>query len=299
MTPENHKFSSDRVLLVSPAILKPQPLWTGKQVIDTVLLNVCPLDRPGLNLKSSNKVENEYWGAHSEENTVLIKDGHLLIGILDKSQYGAADHGLVHAVFEVYGADTAGLLLSVLGRLFTKFNMHHALTCGMDDLRLTEEGDKWRRDILSSAQDVGREAALEVTNMPAGEETNNKEFKRRLEEILRDDDKLAILDAVTQNKAGSVTTKVVSTCIPAGTAKKFPRNSMQAMALSGAKGSNVNVSQIMCGLGQQALEGRRVPVMVSGKTLPSFKPFDTHVRAGGYISGRFYSGIKPQEYYFH
>jgi len=299
VTPENHKFSSDRVLLVSPAILKPQPLWTGKQVIDTVLLNVCPLDRPGLNLKSSNKVKNEYWGAHSEENTVLIKDGHLLIGILDKSQYGAADHGLVHAVFEVYGADTAGLLLSVLGRLFTKFNMHHALTCGMDDLRLTEEGDKWRRDILSSAQDVGREAALEVTNMPAGEETNNKEFKRRLEEILRDDDKLAILDAVTQNKAGSVTTKVVSTCIPAGTAKKFPRNSMQAMALSGAKGSNVNVSQIMCGLGQQALEGRRVPVMVSGKTLPSFKPFDTHVRAGGYISGRFYSGIKPQEYYFH
>lgn len=299
ITPENGKFASERVLLVAPAILKPKPMWTGKQIIDTVLLNVCPLNTPGLNMTSSNKVKNDYWGPNSQENTVFIQNGKLLIGILDKSQYGAADHGLVHAVFEVYGADTAGLLLSVLGRLFTKFNMHHALTCGMDDLRLTAEGEEWRRDILEKAKDVGREAALEVTNMPPGEHDNQKEFKRRLEEILRDDGKLSILDAVTQNKASSITTQVVSACIPDGTAKKFPRNSMQTMALSGAKGSTVNVSQIMCGLGQQALEGRRVPVMVSGKTLPSFKPFDTHVRAGGYIAQRFYSGIKPQEYYFH
>lgn len=299
VTPENGKFASDRVLMLPPAILKPQPMWTGKQIISTMMKNVCPLNRPGLNLSSSNKIKNEFWGASSEENKVFFQDGQLLIGILDKSQYGSSEHGMIHAVYEVFGADTAGLLLSVLGRLFTKFNMHQALTCGMDDLRLTAEGDKWRRDIIQKANEVGRQAALEVTNMPAGEEVNVKEFKRRLEEILRDDDKLGILDAVTQNKASSVTTQVVSTCIPAGTAKKFPQNSMQVMAMSGAKGSNVNVSQIMCGLGQQALEGRRVPVMVSGKTLPSFKPFDTHVRAGGYIAGRFYSGIRPQEYYFH
>jgi DNA-directed RNA polymerase I subunit RPA1 len=39
--------------------------------------------------------------------------------------------------------------------------------------------------------------------------------------------------------------------------------------------------------------------MISGKTLPSFRPFDTNVVAGGYITGRFLTGIKPQEYYFH
>lgn len=299
VTPENGKFSSDRVMLLPPAILKPRPLWTGKQLISTMLLNVCPTDRPGLNLDSSNKVKNEYWGEHSAENTVCVRSGELLIGILDKSQYGASDHGLVHAVYEVYGPDYAGLLLSVLGRLFTKFNMRYALTCGMDDLRLTPDGDATRADILEKTKTCGFQAAMEVTNMPESDAPNQKEFRRRLEEILRDDDKLGVLDAVTQSKAGAITSQVVSSCIPAGTAKKFPRNSMQMMALSGAKGSNVNVSQIMCGLGQQALEGRRVPVMVSGKTLPSFKPFDTHVRAGGYIANRFYSGVRPQEYYFH
>lgn len=39
--------------------------------------------------------------------------------------------------------------------------------------------------------------------------------------------------------------------------------------------------------------------MISGKTLPSFRAFETHPVAGGYVSGRFLTGIKPQEYYFH
>ena len=43
------------------------------------------------------------------------------------------------------------------------------------------------------------------------------------------------------------------------------------MVLTGAKGSAVNQSQISCFLGQQALEGQRVPIMISGKSLPSFR----------------------------
>lgn len=34
--------------------------------------------------------------------------------------------------------------------------------------------------------------------------------------------------------------------------------------------------------------------MVSGKTLPSFDTFDTRPIAGGYIGGRFLTGINPQ-----
>jgi DNA-directed RNA polymerase I subunit RPA1 len=48
-------------------------------------------------------------------------------------------------------------------------------------------------------------------------------------------------------------------------------------------------------LGQQELEGKRVPLMSSGRTLPSFKAFDTSSRAGGFIRNRFLTGIKPQE----
>lgn len=297
--PEDGHVTRNKLVTIPPAVMKPEPLWTGKQIITTVLLNTCPANMPGINLNSKNKIKNEYWGKSSEENNVVFKDGQLLCGILDKSQYGASKFGIVHSLHEVYGPDVAAKVLSVLGRLFTNYITATAFTCGMDDLRLTAEGNKWRNDILQTSVDIGRVAAAEVTNLDKDVKSDDGELLKRLEEILRDDNKLGILDAITSSKVNSITSQVVSKCVPDGTMKKFPYNSMQAMALSGAKGSNVNVSQIMCLLGQQALEGRRVPVMVSGKTLPSFKPFETDARAGGYIKGRFYSGIRPQEYYFH
>lgn len=297
--PEDGHATRNKIVTVPPAVVKPLPLWTGKQIITTVLLNATPPEMPGINLISKNKIKNEYWGEGSNESEVIFKNGELLCGILDKSQYGASKFGIVHSLHEVYGPDIAGKVLSVLGRLFTNYITATAFTCGMDDLRLTEEGNKWRTEILKTSVDIGRAAAAEVTNLEGDVKADDPELLKRLEEILRDDNKLGILDAVTSSKVNVITSQVVSKCVPDGTMKKFPYNSMQAMALSGAKGSNVNVSQIMCLLGQQALEGRRVPVMVSGKTLPSFKPFETDARAGGYIKGRFYSGIRPQEYYFH
>lgn len=66
------------------------------------------------------------------------------------------------------------------------------------------------------------------------------------------------------------------------------------MVSTGAKGSKVNQSQVTVCLGQQALEGRRVPHMVSGKTLPSFRPWahTTDARAGGFVSDRFLTGLR-------
>jgi len=39
--------------------------------------------------------------------------------------------------------------------------------------------------------------------------------------------------------------------------------------------------------------------MVSGKTLPSFRPYETAAIAGGFIGSRFLTGLKPQEFFFH
>jgi hypothetical protein len=88
-------------------------------------------------------------------------------------------------------------------------------------------------------------------------------------------------------------------CIPNGLLKNFPHNNLQLMIQSGAKGSSVNAMQISGLLGQIELEGRRPPHMISGKPLPSFTRYDTAPRAGGFVDGRFLTGIKPQEFYYH
>ena len=42
-----------------------------------------------------------------------------------------------------------------------------------------------------------------------------------------------------------------------------------------------------------------MPLMVSGKSLPSFPSYHPSPRAGGYISDRFLTGLRPQEYFLH
>ena len=281
--------------------------------MSTIMINLTPSNAKGLNLKSRNKIQNPLWGRDStgsnssdsamSEEKVMFLDGHLIRGVLDKSQYGASAYGLVHSVHELYGPYIADRLLGVMSRLLTKYLQHIAFSCRMDDLILTAQGEEMRKKILDKASGEGARVAMEFVGLPGGSRIEDPETARdlaiRLEEILRNDSLMAGLDAVMQSSFNQTTSKVNNDVLPAHLVRLFPDNNMQMMTISGAKGSKVNASQISTLLGQQALEGRRVPTMVSGKTLPSFKPFDTSARAGGYVANRFLTGIRPQEYYFH
>jgi len=300
LRPENSHTVSERIQLVEPAILRPKRLWTGKQVITTILKNITPPGRQGLNLKGKSSTPGDRWGEKNEEGNVIFKDGELLCGILDKKQLGPSAGGVIDAVHEVYGHTIAGKLIGILGRLLTRYLHMRAFTCGIDDLRLTKEGDRRRREKLNEAEKIGREVALKYVTLDQNPVPDlDAELRRRLEDVLRDDEKQAGLDSVSNARTAKLSSEITAACLPHCLAKPFPWNQMQSMTTSGAKGSSVNANLISCNLGQQVLEGRRVPVMVSGKTLPSFRPFDTNPMASGYVTGRFLTGIKPQEYFFH
>ncbi|KAF2157901.1 beta and beta-prime subunits of DNA dependent RNA-polymerase [Myriangium duriaei CBS 260.36] len=298
--PENNHTSSGRIETVPPTIFKPKPLWTGKQVISTILKNIKPENYPGLTLQSKSTTLKSLWADNSEEQEVIFKDGELVCGIIDKKQIGPSSGGLVDAIYEAYGHTAAGKLLSILGRLLTKLLHMRAFSCGIEDLVFTPAGDIARRKHLEQADHFGLQVAAEYVSLSDRKpSTNDAELRKRLEEVLRDPEKQQGLDGRMKGAAGEVSTDVTKNCLPSALVKPFPKNQMQAMTVSGAKGSKVNANQISCNLGQQVLEGNRVPVMVSGKTLPCFKPFETSARAGGYIVDRFLTGVRPQEYYFH
>ena len=299
LRPEDNHLASDRIQTVPPAILKPRALWTGKQIITTILRNITPRTHPGLTLLGKSQTSEDRWGEGSEESIVIIKSGELLCGILDKAHLGPSGGGFIHAVYEAYGHTIAGRLLSVLGRLLTRLLNMRAFSCGIEDLLLTEDGEKTRRKELEAANKIGLEVAAKYVTLEESTAAHNNELRHRLEEVMRDEEKQTGLDHVCNSETAKLSTAITAACLPNGLQKPFPRNQMQAMTSSGAKGSQVNANLISCNLGQQVLEGRRVPVMVSGKTLPSFKPFETNVRAGGYITDRFLTGVKPQEYFFH
>lgn len=300
LRPESGHILGERLELIPPAILKPVARWTGKQVITTILRNIKPLNCGNLWMSGKTQIPAKRWGEDTDEGTVLFQDGEFISGILDKSQLGPSSGGFIHSVHEVYGPAVAGKLLSSMGRLLTRYLNMRAFTCGMDDLRLTRAGEERRKKELSAAPNIGlRVAAKYVTLDEQQPGPSNPELLSRLEEVMRDDTKQEGLDMLMNKESAEVSSAVTKACLPDGLEKKFPKNQMQSMTISGAKGSGVNANLISCNLGQQVLEGRRVPLMVSGKSLPSFRPFDTDIRAGGYIINRFLTGIRPQEYYFH
>ncbi|KAH8194787.1 hypothetical protein TruAng_011052 [Truncatella angustata] len=301
LRPEHGHITSERLELVPPAILKPVKRWTGKQVITTILKNTKPIGFGDLWLTGKTQVPADRWAAKSEEGTVLFTGGEFIHGILDKAHLGPAAGGFIHAIHETWGPESAAKLLSCMGRLLTRYLNMRAFTCGMDDLRLTPQGEMDRKQQLEAASRAGFETALKFVSLDKRTDIKERDplLLERLEAVMRNDSQQENLDALMNAACSGVSTGVTKACLPKGLQKHFPKNQMQSMTISGAKGSGVNANLISCNLGQQVLEGRRVPTMVSGKTLPCFRPFETNVRAGGFIVNRFLTGIRPQEYYFH
>ncbi|OMJ28106.1 DNA-directed RNA polymerase I subunit rpa1 [Smittium culicis] len=303
--PENQpQLPQGKLITLPPTIFKPKPMWTGKQAISTLIANLTyGMSQP--NIRSKTKVQAKFWGKGGlEEGEVYILNGELLTGIVDSSQFGSSEYGLVHAIYELYGAGTASKLLGMLSRLFVCYLQHTGFSCSIDDLRLTSDGEHDRKNIIKSGADFGKEVVTAFTGLEEFSKTSTpdvfqREYVKRMEEVIRSNEKMARLDGAMKGKMNGLTSKIIDSVLPNNLIKTFPNNRMMLMTISGAKGSQVNFSQISCCLGQQELEGRRVPLMVSGKSLPSFAPFDKSARAGGYISQRFLTGIKPQEFYFH
>ena len=79
-----------RVTTLPPTIIKPKPLWTGKQVISTVLKNIVlsgmtPKEirqqnkTVGMNLDSKSRLNAKEWGPlGAQEGEVIIRDNEHL-----------------------------------------------------------------------------------------------------------------------------------------------------------------------------------------------------------------------------
>ncbi|KAM6592751.1 hypothetical protein CsatA_000454 [Cannabis sativa] len=336
-----------------PAIWKPEPLWTGKQVI-TALLNHITKGFLPFTVEKSGKIPRDFFNSkaiddetnrkkevdkdgekkskkkrkadHSEskrkedsikekksdkdelkmneeleEDKLFIYKNNFVRGVIDKAQF--ADYGLVHIVHELYGSNTAGVLLSALSRLFTVFLQMHGFTCGVDDLLLVESKDRERKSLLEKCEEVGEEVHRGFVGVKDNEKIDPFTLQHKIEKTIRVNGEaaLASLDRKMISRLNDITSKSeeIKGLLSVGLLKHPSKNCISLMTTSGAKGGAVNFQQISSHLGQQELEGKRVPRMVSGKTLPCFPPWDWASRAGGLVVDRFLSGLRPQEYYFH
>ncbi|KAL4705922.1 hypothetical protein ACJJTC_017504 [Scirpophaga incertulas] len=308
----NHK---GKIKLLPPTILKPLVLWSGKQVLSTIIINSIPKGRSYLSLEGEAKISSKAWQKYyprpwkaggtvftnpkeMSEAAVTIRKGELLTGVLDKTHYGATPFGLVHCMYELYGGDSSSALLSSFSKVFTYYLQWIGFSLGVKDILVVDSANEKRDEIISLVREAGRVASIKAAELPV--DVDDCKLKETIGEMYTKDPKFRTnLDRQYKSMLDTYTNNINKVCLSEGLLEKFPYNNLQLMVQSGAKGSTVNTMQISCLLGQIELEGKRPPLMISGRSLPSFPPYDVSPRAGGFIDGRFMTGIQPQEFFFH
>lgn len=76
-------------------------------------------------------------------------------------------------------------------------------------------------------------------------------------------------------------------------------NNLKAMVTAGSKGSFINISQMTACVGQQNVEGKRIPFGFVDRTLPHFTKDDYGPESRGFVENSYLRGLSPQEFFFH
>ena len=76
-------------------------------------------------------------------------------------------------------------------------------------------------------------------------------------------------------------------------------NSGIIMTRSGARGSSLNIGQMMGSVGQQSIRGKRIMRGYEDRTLPHFRENDATPIARGFVYNCYRDGLTPLEFFFH
>ena len=311
------------VEIITPAIMKPVPMWSGKQVMTMLIRSLIRMCAPtveaskiGLNHTGKSRTPGDLWGGsldgNKEEEQILIRDSELLMGVIDKNSVGANAGGLAHVVYELCGPSAAGLLMTGVSRMFTLYLQWKGFSCCMRDLLIKNDSEEVRLNLLKTAREGGwnrirtwvNDRIHMITNGVEGSTGTLNKVQESLGAIIKSQgahgkDDLELLEKMMLGNSSEFWGKTIDSVLPGGLAVPFPINGFSSMVMTGAKGSKINQSQISCLLGQQELEGHRVPLMCTMRSHPSFAEFDLSARAGGFVADRFLTGVRPQEFFFH
>jgi DNA-directed RNA polymerase beta' subunit len=237
---------------------------------------------PPLSLKVKNKqFDGEKEKSDTSNNIIEIIDGNYLRGQLDKGILGSGTKGLIHRVCNDFGNMASSQFIDDIQNIVTEYMKQSAFSVGISDLitdSLTNE------KIVSIITDKKTEVKNLIDQVQIGVFENNsgktveQEFETKVNNIL----------SKAQNDAGREALKNLS-----------KDNRFVVMFNAGSKGSEINIQQMTACLGQQNVDGKRIPYGFEHRTLPHYTKYDDSAVARGFVENSYINGLSPQELFFH
>jgi DNA-directed RNA polymerase subunit A' len=271
--------------LPDPIVENGAEFYTGLQLFSLLL----PKD---INLTYRAKICKKHEVCKKEDCPygayVVIRNGEILSGVLDEKSFGAFAGELLDRIVKDYGTDAAREFLDKATKLAINGITKIGFSTGIDDEDLTTEARERIEEILDNAEKKVEEL-IEAYNEGILEQLPG----RTLEETLE----MRIMQ--TLSEARDKTGNIANEYLEKSSEELGRENSARIMAISGARGSLLNLTQMAACIGQQAVRGERIMRGYVGRTLPHFKRGDKGARAKGFVRSSYKKGLDPLEYFFH
>ncbi len=249
-----------------------EKFYTGKQLFSLFF----PRDFNFIITSKWNKA------AKGEGKDVVIRNGELVSGVIDKASIGAEEpDSVLHRIAKDYGNDAARKFLDSILIMLKTYITHRGFTYGYSDLWLSEKTRQEINDVVQKAYDNVHELILQY-------EQGSLPLTRGLspEEALE----LYVVNELSRarDRAGKTADRA------------FPdNNSGVIMASTGARGSTLNIGQMTAALGQQSIRGKRINKGYHNRSLPHFTTNDTNPASRGFVKSNYRDGLSPLEFFFH
>jgi DNA-directed RNA polymerase III subunit RPC1 len=257
--------ASEHVDLPSPTILKPFPLWTGKQLFNLLLRPNRNID---LHINFETKARNYTSGEHlcCEDGYVVFRDGQLMIGNLCKGTLGGGSKkGLVYMLCRDEHPTIAALVLHRLTKMTSRWLMNRGFSIGIEDVAPARKLSLLKDETLKRGYAACDDAIAK--------------FKRGTLALQPGCNEEQSLEVVLNGILSKLRDELGNICM-----RELPHtNPPRIMIESGSKGQVINVAQMVACVGQQSVGGSRIAEGFVDRTLPAFPSKAKEPAAKGFV----------------
>jgi DNA-directed RNA polymerase beta' subunit len=267
------------LLMMYPKVNAKAILQKGKKITNFDILSQII---PPLTLKYKTKLFDDESEDYNTSNNVLeIRNGEYVRGQIEKSLLLSTTKGVIHRVFNDYGCMAASEFIDDLQNIITEYMKSSSFSVGISDLVANKTTqDSIIQVITTQKQEV--QSLIEKLHLGAFENNTANSNLVQFETEVNN-----ILNKATE-QAGKIGRKSLS-----------KDNRFLMIVESGSKGTLINISQMISCLGQNNVDGKRIPYGFDNRTLPHFNKFDDSPNARGFVENSYISGLTAPELFFH
>lgn len=236
---------------------------------------------PNISLKYKTGLFTENESMETSNRVLEINDGKIIRGQHDKGVFGSSSKGIIHRIRKDFGSEACKNYIDNLQAIITEYMKTTGFSVGISDLIADEET---KDKINTIIQDKKTEVSNLIDQIHLGI-FENKTGKSNLEEF--------------ETQVNNILNKASNDAGKAGVRSLDKENRFVSIVTSGSKGNELNISQMISCLGQQNVDGKRIPYGYTNRTLPHFKQFDDTPKARGFVESSFIGGLTPDELFFH